>query len=163
MCADFVEVFVDRILDESFRYNEVRVIFDRYIEGSLKAQTMVGRTRGYSTVFQVHDEIKTDNLKTKTFLPSIETNTIWQFSWGRKLLGRYKTGRFTTLLCPARFVIQIFQILILLSQATIQREQIQVLLTRDWCGSTKILSRSYNILLINRCSTDSNTIFFGLV
>ena len=76
MCADFVEVFVDRILDESFRYNEVRVIFDRYIEGSLKAQTMVGRTRGYSTVFQVHDEIKTDNLKTKTFLPSIETKTI---------------------------------------------------------------------------------------
>ena len=73
MCADFVEVFVDRILDQSFRYNEVRVIFDRYIEGSLKAQTMVGRTRVYSTVFQVHDEIKIDNLKTKTFLPSIET------------------------------------------------------------------------------------------
>ena len=73
MCADFVEVFVDRILDESFRYNEVRVIFDRYIEGSLKAQTMVGRTRGYSRVFQVHDEIKIDNLKIKTFLPSIET------------------------------------------------------------------------------------------
>lgn len=25
-CADFTEVFVGRILDESFRYNEVRVI-----------------------------------------------------------------------------------------------------------------------------------------
>ena len=30
-CADFSEVFVDRILDESFGYNEVRVIFDRYV------------------------------------------------------------------------------------------------------------------------------------
>ena len=36
-CADFAEVFVDRILDESFGYNEVRVIFDHYVKGSLKA------------------------------------------------------------------------------------------------------------------------------
>ena len=35
--ADFAEAFVYRILDDSFRYNEVRVIFDCYIEGSLKA------------------------------------------------------------------------------------------------------------------------------
>ena len=61
-CAEFVEAFVDRMLDESFGHNEVRVIFDRYVKGSLKAQTRVGRTEGYSTVYRVHDETKTDNL-----------------------------------------------------------------------------------------------------
>ena len=44
LCADFAEVFVDRILDESFGYNEVRVIFDRYVRGSLKAQTRIEKT-----------------------------------------------------------------------------------------------------------------------
>ena len=73
-CADFAEVFVDRILDESFIYNEVRVIFDSYVKGSLKAQTRIGRTGGYSTVYRVHDdEAKIGNLETKEFLLSIET------------------------------------------------------------------------------------------
>ena len=31
-CADFAEVFVERILDESFGYDEVRVIFERYVK-----------------------------------------------------------------------------------------------------------------------------------
>ena len=50
-CADFAEMFVDRILDESFGYNEVRVIFGHYVEGSLKAQTRIGRTGGCFTVY----------------------------------------------------------------------------------------------------------------
>ena len=42
--SKIAEVFVDRILDESFGYNEVRVIFDRYVRGSLKAQTRIEKT-----------------------------------------------------------------------------------------------------------------------
>ena len=37
-CADFAEAFVDRVLDESFGYNKVRVVFDRYVRNSLKTQ-----------------------------------------------------------------------------------------------------------------------------
>ena len=71
LCADFAEVFADKILNESFGYNEVRVIFDHYIKGSLKAQTTIGRTGGYSTVYQVHEDTKVDNLETKEIFSSI--------------------------------------------------------------------------------------------
>ena len=45
-CADFTEVFVERILDKSFGYNEVRVVFDRYVNKSSKTQTRISRTKG---------------------------------------------------------------------------------------------------------------------
>ena len=66
-------MFVDRILDESLGYNEIRVIFDRYVKGSLKVQTRIGRTGVYSTVYQVHDETRIDNLEARKLLSSIET------------------------------------------------------------------------------------------
>ena len=72
-CADFAEVFAERILDESFRYDEVRVVFDRYVQKSSKTQKRISRTIGYSTVYRVMDETKIDNLVTKSFLSSIET------------------------------------------------------------------------------------------
>ena len=37
--AEFAEVFVERILDESFGYDEVKFVFDRYVKKSLKTQT----------------------------------------------------------------------------------------------------------------------------
>ena len=33
MCS-FAEIFVERILDESFGYDVVRVVFDRYVKKS---------------------------------------------------------------------------------------------------------------------------------
>ena len=72
-CADFAEVFVERILDESFGNDKVRVVFDRYVKKSLKTQTRISRTKGYSTVNRVMDETKIDVLETKSFLSSIET------------------------------------------------------------------------------------------
>ena len=45
-CADFAEVFIERILDESFGYDEVRVVFDHYVKKSLKAQTRISRKKG---------------------------------------------------------------------------------------------------------------------
>ena len=62
MCADFAEVFVGRIL------NEGRVIFYRYVKGSLKTQTRIGRTGASSTVYRALDETKIENLDTKEFL-----------------------------------------------------------------------------------------------
>ena len=72
-CADFAEVFVERILDESFGNDKVRVVFDRYVKKSLKTQTRISRTKGYSTVYGVINETKIDDLETKTLLYSIET------------------------------------------------------------------------------------------
>ena len=68
MCADFAEVFVGRILDESFGCNEGRVIFYRYVKGSLKTQTRIGRTGASSTVYRALDETKIENVDTKEFL-----------------------------------------------------------------------------------------------
>ena len=72
-CADFAEVLVERILNESFGYDEVRVVFDRYVKKYLKTQTRISRKKGYSTVYRVMDETKIDDLETKSFLSSIET------------------------------------------------------------------------------------------
>ena len=58
---------------EFFGYNEIRVIFDRYIKKLVKTQTRIGKTGAYSTVYRVHDKIKTGYLETKEFLSSIET------------------------------------------------------------------------------------------
>ena len=71
--ADFADVFIERILDESFGYDEVRVVFDRYVKKYLKTQTRISRKKGYSTVYRVMDETKIDDLETKSFLSSIET------------------------------------------------------------------------------------------
>ena len=68
--ADFA--VVERILDESFGYDEVRVVFDRYVQKSLKTQTRISKTKVYSTVYRVMDKTKMDDLETKSFLSSIK-------------------------------------------------------------------------------------------
>ena len=67
-CADFAELFVERILDESFGNDKVRAVFDRYVKKSLKTQTRISRTKGYSTVYRVMDETKIDDLETAIFI-----------------------------------------------------------------------------------------------
>ena len=56
-----------------FGYDEVRVVFDRYVQKYLKTQTKISRKKGYSTVYRVMDETKINDLETKSFLSSIET------------------------------------------------------------------------------------------
>ena len=85
MCADFAEVFVDRILDESFGCNEGRVIFYHYVKGSLKTQTRIGRTGASSTVYRALDETKIENLDTKKFFQSVETKNNLAVSMRKKV------------------------------------------------------------------------------
>ena len=57
MLADYDEASADRKLDESFKYDELKVIFDRYIKGLLKTQTRFERTEGgCATVCRSLDE-----------------------------------------------------------------------------------------------------------
>ena len=54
-CKDFAMAFMSRIGNMVSRYTEVRLIFDRYLEQSLKARTREARTAGvqirYSKIF----------------------------------------------------------------------------------------------------------------
>ena len=54
-CKDFAIAFMSRIGDMVSRYTEVRLIFDRYLEQSLKVRTRKARTAGvqirYSKIF----------------------------------------------------------------------------------------------------------------
>ena len=66
-CSDFAVSFVNIITRESQSYDEVRVIFDRYVASSLKYTTRTKRTHGVS------DESKIGHLTTKQLLAKIET------------------------------------------------------------------------------------------
>lgn len=139
--ADFSDVFVDWILDESFGYNEVRVIFDHYLKGSLKTQTTIWRTDDYFTVYGVHDETKIGNLKTKEFLSSIKTKKDLTVFLSKKLASvlsdrsiRHITMYNTT--CDTNVPMT------LLCRIAIR---CNYCFTRNWCDSTKSLFRSYNI------------------
>ena len=72
-------------MDESFGYNEVRVIFDRYVEGSLKTQTRIGRRGAYSTVYRENDETRIDNIENKGFLSPIERKNGLTFFLSKKV------------------------------------------------------------------------------
>ena len=104
-CADFAEVFVDRILGEFFGYNEIRVIFDRYIKELVKTQTRIGKTGAYSTVYRVHDKIKTGYLETKEFLSSIETKNDLTVFLNNKVASASSERSIRWLLCTAQLVI----------------------------------------------------------
>ena len=125
-CADFVEVFVERILDESLEYDEVRVVFHRYVKKSLKTQTRISRTKSYSTVYRVMDETKIDDLETNTLLSSIETKNDLTKYLSNKLPMCFWKNRFVTSPSMALHVKPIFKILISPCLTTVKRKQIQV-------------------------------------
>ena len=125
-CADFAKVFFERILDESFGYDELRVVFDRYVKLSLKTQTRISRTKDYSTVSRVMDETKIDDLDTKSFLSSIETKNDLTKYLSNKLPMCFWKNRFVTSPSMALHVKPIFKILISPCLTTVKRKQIQV-------------------------------------
>ena len=68
-CSDFAKCFLNIIKTETKGYNEARIIFHRYDQKSLKANTRADRTAGLSAVrYKVSDSTKIGHLKTKEFL-----------------------------------------------------------------------------------------------
>ena len=65
-CKEFAKVFVTRVLHAAESYNEVRLIFDRYIASSLKGQTRDKRTGSVVTRFKISDHTLIDNVSLKT-------------------------------------------------------------------------------------------------
>ena len=72
-CRDLGEVFIKRVKLESRQYDEVYLIFDRYIEGSLKERTRHKRTGGKSIQYKVTDNTRINNIPLKKLLSHNET------------------------------------------------------------------------------------------
>ena len=72
-CSDFAKCFLNIIKAETKVYNEARIIFDRWDQKSLKANTRANHTAGLSAVrYKVSDSTKIGHLKTKEFLSAIK-------------------------------------------------------------------------------------------
>ena len=72
-CKDFAQAFLDQLSNMADEYDEVRLVFDRYINTSLKEQMRRKRTKGKSTYYHVKDTTLIQNISLKDFLSNIKT------------------------------------------------------------------------------------------
>ena len=66
-CLEFDKAFVSFSRKESQRFNEIRVIFDRYTASSLKSYTRTTRKAGGSVQYEILDKNKIGHLETNVF------------------------------------------------------------------------------------------------
>lgn len=59
-CKDFANAFIQKLVYITRAYDEIRLIFDRYVQGSLKEKMRKKRTGGDEIQYHIHD---TTNLK----------------------------------------------------------------------------------------------------
>ena len=72
-CNDFAQAFLDQLSNMADEYDEVRLVFDRYINSSLKEQMRRKRTKWKSTYYHVKDTTLIQNISLKDFLSNIKT------------------------------------------------------------------------------------------
>ena len=72
-CKDYAIAFFNKIKYEASGFDEIRVIFDRYIERSLKSKTRDARTSGIQVRYKVADDTCIEHISTSQFLSHIET------------------------------------------------------------------------------------------
>jgi len=72
-CQDFAESFLAIICNMAANYDEVRLVFDRYMKTSLKEQMRTKRIKGKSTYYHVKDTTLIQNISPKDFLSDIRT------------------------------------------------------------------------------------------
>ena len=72
-CQDFANSFLAIICNMAANYDEVRLVFDRYMKTSLKEQMRTKRTKGKSTYYHVKDTTLIQNISMKDFLSDIRT------------------------------------------------------------------------------------------
>ena len=66
-------MFSKIVLKENKGFSEVRVLFDRYDELSLKSKTREGRTSGVQIQYKVEDETNIENITPEIFLSLVNT------------------------------------------------------------------------------------------
>ena len=72
-CKDFADVFVKRIMHESRSFQQVNLIFDRYMTSSLKSRTRDKRTKGVATRYKIADDTNIEHVSLKSLLSHVET------------------------------------------------------------------------------------------
>ena len=72
-CSDLANSFINMLINKSRGFHEVRLVFDRYVENSLKEQMRVKRTHGKSTYYHVTDSTLIRYISLKEFLSDIRT------------------------------------------------------------------------------------------
>ena len=72
-CKDYAIAFFNKIKYEASGFDEIPVIFDRYIERSLKSKTRDARTSGIQVRYKVADDTCIEHISTSQFLSHIET------------------------------------------------------------------------------------------
>ena len=98
-CTEFAEVFTNIIKNILDNYDEGRVIFDRYIENSLKSQTRVKRNSGTAPIkFRINDETNIKNVPLKIFLFHVETKSQLTKYLGEILLHEYHGSQFSLII-----------------------------------------------------------------
>lgn len=89
--ADLAVKFVAKVHHMAIGYNEVRVLFDQYIEGSLKERTRDKRTKkSVSVHYHVNDSTEIKNVA--QFLSHIQTKAELTVYLAKKLLVHYEYG-----------------------------------------------------------------------
>ena len=72
-CQNFADAFLQIICNMTAEYDEVRLVFDRYIKTSLEEQMKAKRTKGNSTYYHVKDSTLIQHISLKDFLSDIRT------------------------------------------------------------------------------------------
>ena len=72
-CQDSADSFLAIICIIATNYDEVRLVFDRYMKTSLEEQMRTKRTKGKSIYYHVKDTTLLWNISLKYFLSDIQT------------------------------------------------------------------------------------------
>ena len=89
-CSDFAQAFIHSISKIMSGYKEGRVIFDRYIENSLKSQTRNKRSGWVEPIrFDINDSTNIKLIPLKTFLSHIDTKAKLTEHLGKALLAKF--------------------------------------------------------------------------
>ena len=71
-CYDFKVSFSNRLIQEAKGFSEVRLVFDRYVNSSLKEQCREKRSSGKHIKYIMKDSTLLEGIKMKDFLSHIE-------------------------------------------------------------------------------------------
>ncbi|XP_057300399.1 uncharacterized protein LOC130631667 [Hydractinia symbiolongicarpus] len=85
-CKDFASAFTERVLQISRGCDEIRLVFDCYIENSLKARTRKHRTSVNEVRYKVSDNSNISSISLKQFLSHIDTKQALTIYLAKKVM-----------------------------------------------------------------------------
>ena len=73
-CKDLADLFIQQLTLKSIGYDEIRLVFDRYISDLLKFKTRQGRTKCIQSIhYKINDSTVIKDITLKELLANIDT------------------------------------------------------------------------------------------